>query len=71
MGRLYVDSDKYGYQSDFPIVEAYNAAVKDLVRRRFSEAGCAWPPRQQALLYIPFQNVFPFHRSASDLELLR
>ena len=42
MGRLYVDSDKYGYQSDFPIVEAYNAAVKDLVRRRFGEAGCAW-----------------------------
>jgi phosphohistidine swiveling domain-containing protein len=42
MARLYVDSDKYGYQSDFPIVEAYNAAVKDLVRRRFAEAGCEW-----------------------------
>ena len=42
MTRLYVDSDKYGYQSDFPIVEAYNAAVKDLVRRRFAEAACEW-----------------------------
>ena len=42
MARLYVDSDKYGYQSDFAIVEAYNSAVRDLVRRRFAEAGCAW-----------------------------
>ncbi|MFP6681854.1 MAG: PEP-utilizing enzyme [Gammaproteobacteria bacterium] len=42
MARLYEDSDKYGYQSDFPIVEAYNSAVKDLVRNRFDEAGVAW-----------------------------
>ena len=42
MAKLYADTDKYGYQSDFPIVEAYNAAVKDLVRARFAEAGCEW-----------------------------
>jgi phosphohistidine swiveling domain-containing protein len=42
MSRLYVDTDKYGYQSDFPIVEAYNAAVKDLVRRTFAASGLAW-----------------------------
>ncbi|MEX2480485.1 MAG: PEP-utilizing enzyme [Gammaproteobacteria bacterium] len=42
MSRLYVDTDKYGYQSDFPIVEAYNAAVKDLVRNAFAKSGLAW-----------------------------
>lgn len=42
MSRLYVDTDKYGYQSEFPIVEAYNAAVKDLVRRSLAESGLAW-----------------------------
>ena len=43
MAKLYADTDKYGYQSDFPIVEAYNAAVKDLVRARFAEAGVYGP----------------------------
>ncbi|MEQ8497290.1 MAG: hypothetical protein RLW42_23985, partial [Gammaproteobacteria bacterium] len=42
MAKLFVDTDKYGYQSDFPIVEAYNAAVKDLVRERFARSGQAW-----------------------------
>ena len=42
MTRLYEDGDKYGYQSDFAIVEAYNSAVKDLVRKRFDESGLAW-----------------------------
>jgi hypothetical protein len=42
MTKLYVDTDKYGYQSDFAIVEAYNSAVKDLFRKRFAEAGCEW-----------------------------
>jgi phosphohistidine swiveling domain-containing protein len=40
--RLYVDTDKYAYQSTFAIVEAYNSAVKDLVRRRFAESGQDW-----------------------------
>ena len=31
MSKLYCDNDKYGYQCDFPISEAYNSAVKDLV----------------------------------------
>lgn len=42
MTKLYVDTDKYGYQSDFPIVEAYNAAVKDLVRRSLADSGRPW-----------------------------
>lgn len=42
MAKLFADTDKYGYQSDFPIVEAYNAAVKDLVRERFAASGLAW-----------------------------
>lgn len=42
MTRLYADTDKYGYQSDFPIVEAYNAAVKDLVRKRLHRSGLPW-----------------------------
>lgn len=42
MTKLVVDSDKYGYQCDFSISEAYNSAVKDLVRKRFAEANCQW-----------------------------
>ncbi len=40
--RLYTDTDKYAWQSEFPLVEAYNSAVKDLVRRRFAEFGGEW-----------------------------
>lgn len=40
--KLTVDSDKYAYQAEFSIVEAYNAAVKDLVRKRLDESGCSW-----------------------------
>ena len=42
MTKLFVDYDKYGYQSTFPISEAYNAAVKDLVRKRLAEHGGDW-----------------------------
>ncbi|MDA0823899.1 MAG: PEP-utilizing enzyme [Proteobacteria bacterium] len=42
MAKLFEDTDKYGYQSDFPIVEAYNSAMKDLVRKRFAESGKQW-----------------------------
>ena len=42
MPKLYADTDKYGYQSDFALVEAYNSAIRDLVRRRFAEAGGEW-----------------------------
>ena len=42
MARLQSDNDKYGWQSTFAIVEAYNAAMKDLVRRRLAAAGGAW-----------------------------
>jgi phosphohistidine swiveling domain-containing protein len=42
MAKLFVDTDKHGYQSDFALVEAYNSAVRDLVRQRFAAAGCEW-----------------------------
>lgn len=42
MAKLYEDSDKYGYQSDFAIVEAYNSAIKDLVRQRFDATDEPW-----------------------------
>ncbi|MBK8957356.1 MAG: hypothetical protein IPM80_02735 [Proteobacteria bacterium] len=42
MAKLMVDTDKYGYQSEFAAVEAYNSAVKDLVRQRFAAAGKPW-----------------------------
>lgn len=42
MPKLYVDTDKYGYQAEFPMVEAINSAVRDLVRRRFAESGQSW-----------------------------
>jgi phosphohistidine swiveling domain-containing protein len=42
MTTLYVDTDKYADQSTFALVEAYNSAMKDLVRRRFAESGRRW-----------------------------
>ena len=42
MAKLFVDTDKYGYQADFALVEAYNSAVRDLVRKRFAQSACAW-----------------------------
>ena len=42
MTKLYCDNDKYGYQCDFPISEAYNSAVKNLVREKFQAFGGTW-----------------------------
>jgi hypothetical protein len=42
MSKLYVDTDKYGYLSEFASVEAYNCAIKDVVRKRFQESGVGW-----------------------------
>ncbi|MGB0636996.1 MAG: PEP-utilizing enzyme [Gammaproteobacteria bacterium] len=42
MSKLYVDTDKYGYLSEFASVEAYNCAIKDVVRKRFEESGVGW-----------------------------
>lgn len=42
MAKLYVDSDKYARESTFALVEAYNSAMKDLVRQRFAESGLGW-----------------------------
>jgi len=42
MSKLYADNDKYATQSTFAIVEAYNSAMKDLVRKCFAAAGKSW-----------------------------
>lgn len=39
---LYCDRDKYGHRSKFLLVEACNAAVKDIVRSAFEQSGQAW-----------------------------
>jgi len=40
--KLYVDSDKFGYQAASPIVEAFHGAIKDLVRSRLAQLGGDW-----------------------------
>jgi phosphohistidine swiveling domain-containing protein len=43
MARLFVDTDKYAQgEGDPPIVEAFNSAMKDLVRKRLAESGGDW-----------------------------
>lgn len=44
MARLYVDSNKYdgGEVGCLPVVEAFDSAVKDLVRRKIDESGVPW-----------------------------
>lgn len=44
MARLYVDSNKYdrGEGEGLPVVEAFNSAIKDLVRRKIDESGVPW-----------------------------
>ena len=42
MSKLYCDNDKYGYQCEFPISEAYNAAIKDLMRQHLEGNDAAW-----------------------------
>jgi phosphohistidine swiveling domain-containing protein len=39
---LYGDRDKFGYQAGSPVVEAYHAAIKDMVRRSFAASGETW-----------------------------
>lgn len=42
MAKLYIDSDKYAQHAQFALVEAYNSAMRDLVRKRFVESGREW-----------------------------
>jgi len=42
MAKLFIDSDKYGERAKFATVEAYHAAVKELVRKRLDQAGVDW-----------------------------
>src|SRR5882672_11556059 len=42
VARLYVDSDKFGYQAASPTVEAFHSAIKDLVRSRLAKLGSGW-----------------------------
>ena len=62
MSKLYCDNDKYGYQCDFPISEAYNSAVKDLVRRSYEEFGGKWED-------IVFKREFDFIKKEDMLEI--
>ena len=42
MSKIYVDNDKYGYQCEFPISEAYNSAVKAIDRKRLEQSKVVW-----------------------------
>ena len=42
MAVLYVDSNKYDDGEGPPVVEAFNSAIKDLIRRRSQESGVPW-----------------------------
>jgi hypothetical protein len=42
MTRLYSDSNKFDQQCSTPVVEAFHAALRDLVRRKFEASGKAW-----------------------------
>jgi phosphohistidine swiveling domain-containing protein len=42
VAKLYIDNDKYGDQGASAVVDAYQGAIKDLVRRRLDEVGGDW-----------------------------
>ncbi|MCM2311125.1 MAG: PEP-utilizing enzyme [Steroidobacteraceae bacterium] len=42
MTNLYVDTDKYADGEGPPVVDAFNSALKDIVRRRFQAFGGEW-----------------------------
>jgi hypothetical protein len=42
VAKLYVDADKYAEASASVVVEAYHAAIKDLVRRKLDQVGGDW-----------------------------
>ncbi len=42
MPRLHGDSDKFGEQNGTPVVEAFNGAIRALVRQRLAESGQSW-----------------------------
>jgi phosphohistidine swiveling domain-containing protein len=42
MAKLYVDSDKFGYQAASPTVEAFHGAIKDIVRQKLAGSGGDW-----------------------------
>jgi len=42
MAKLYVDSDKFGYQAASPTVEAFHSAIKDIVRTKLAKSGSDW-----------------------------
>jgi hypothetical protein len=42
VARLYVDSDKFGYQAASPTVEAFHSAIKDIVRAKLAKSGGDW-----------------------------
>jgi len=42
MAKLYTDCDRYGEPPAVPVVDAINAGIRDVVRRRWAESGQTW-----------------------------
>jgi phosphohistidine swiveling domain-containing protein len=42
VAKLFIDNDKYGDQGASAVVDAYQGAIKDLIRRRLDEVGGDW-----------------------------
>jgi phosphohistidine swiveling domain-containing protein len=42
MAKLYIDNDKYGGPSASVVVDAYHAAIQDLIRQRLDQIGGDW-----------------------------
>ncbi len=67
MAKLYEDTDKYGYQSDFAVVEDYNSALNDLILKRFDEAGVTW---NEFVVGAGYDNVTQADFAAIEERLL-
>ena len=42
MAKLVIDTDKFGQPTASPVVEAFHATIKDLVRKKLAESGGNW-----------------------------
>lgn len=42
MTKLYIDTNKFDDGDGPPVVEAFNSAIKDLIRRKLDESGVPW-----------------------------
>lgn len=42
MAKLFLDTDKYGTESQSGVIAAFHSALHDIIRRRFDESGLDW-----------------------------